>query len=292
MQFFNNAQINDWESSGRTMLINFTGKTLEYIYSIKSEKQLKNLLGNKTNEEKRFQDIKNKLKFNKVICRFFFGNYKPSLKLQKQLIDFQVGIFDELSVHLIATKFNNFKSLYEYAKSKELAISTIADTGLSLRNLKEFCKYLISKKPANTRWIQRKIDTYYQHYLEISRNLKKVGIDYYLVSCIKRCGVKDSDFNDIAVPIVARGHLGFKGCCFDYREPPKQPKNKKPFFPTEMYQFDTKTYKFKKVKNKSYKESRTQDSFRLDSADVSRKAIDKRNSVKRLFQHLRKSEKQ
>jgi hypothetical protein len=86
--------------------------------------------------------------------------------------------------------------------------------------------------------------------------------------------------------------LGFKGCCFDYRKPPKQPKNKKPFFPTEMDQFDTKTYKFKKVKNKSYKESRTQDLFKIDSADVSKKAIDKRDSIKRLFQHLKGLEKQ
>jgi hypothetical protein len=292
MQFFNNTQINDWEDSKRTMLIDYSGKTLEYIYPVKSEKQLKKLLNEKNKEKKLFEDIKDKLKFSKIICRFFFNNYKPNLELQKKLIDFQVDVFDELSVQLIATKFNDFKSLYEYAKNKKLSISIVADTGLSLKNLKEFCEYLISKKPTNTRWTKRKIDSYYQHYLVISRSLKKAGIDYHLVSCSKRCGIKESDFNDIAVPIIARGHFGFKGCCFAYREPPKQPKNKKPFFPSEMDKFDIETYKFNKVKNKSYKESRTQDSFKIDSADVSKKAIDNRDSVKRLFQYLKKFEKQ
>lgn len=292
MQYFNNTQINDWESSKRTALIDFTGKALEYIYFVRTEKEFNDLLNIKPTEKKKFQDIRKILKFSKIICRFFFGNYKPNLEQQKKLIDFQLDIFDELSVQLVKTQFQNFKQLYEYAKTKDIPISTVADVSLSLNNLKETCKYMIEIKPANTRWIQRKIDSYYQHYLVISRTLKNAGMDYYLVSCDKRCSIKVKDFNDIAIPIIARGHFEFKGCCFNYQQPPKQPKNKKPFFPDTMDQFDLSDYKYKKVKNKDYKRSRANDVDNLGKADVSKKAIDQRDSVKQLFQHLKGLEKQ
>lgn len=288
MQIYNNTQIVDWKASNETAFIDFSGSVLEYVYPVRSEKELKDLLSRKIQEQQRFQEIRNKLGFGKIICRFFFRNYKPNLELQKQLIDFQEGIFDELGVQMISNRFNTFQKVYEHAVTKSIPITTFVDIALSRKALNVVCDFLVENDVANARWKCRKVDSYLQHYSLVSSKMQQAGIEYYLVACGKKCSIKESDFNDIAVPIVARGYFGFKGCCFDYRFQPKPKKDKKLFFPKTMPQFDTGSYKWIEVRNKGFRKSRTQDVENIGKAGVSDADIRKRDSVNRLFKHLKK----
>ena len=288
MQIANNNQVEDWIATGRAQRINFSGKTLELKYFLKTETILKSFLTTKTNVLNNIQNIKKQLKFSKVICRFYFGDYEPSETLQKQLIDFQKGVFDEITVQIIKDEFGVFKRVLTYAITSGKDVSTLVDIGLETALLSQIDAHLISIRPANTRWIARKISSYIDRYRLVSTDMQEAGIDYHATSCQKRCSTKHRNFENIDMSIVLKKAFGFKGCCLDYRPSPKSKKTgKKKGFPVGMDKFDVASYEWKTVKNQGYQSSRLSDYFNLDRANISNQAISQRPRFNQLLQYLR-----
>lgn len=288
MQTANNNQIKDWIDTGRAQRINFSGKTLELKYFLKTETILKRFLATKTNILNNIQDIKKQLKFIKVICRFYFGDYEPSETLQKQLVDFQKGVFDEITVQMIKDEFDVFKRVLDYAiNTSEEDISTLVDIGLGTVLLSQVNAHLISVRPANTRWIARKISSYIDRYRLISTDMKRAGIDYHATSCQKRCSTKHRNFENIDMSTALKRAFGFKGCCLDYRPANKDKKTgKKKGFPVGMDKFDVTSYEWKIVKNQVYQSSRLSDYFNLDRANISNQAISQRPRFNQFLRYL------
>jgi len=289
MQIANNNQVEDWIATGRAQRINFSGKTLELKYFLKTETILKSFLTTKTNVLNNIQNIKKQLKFSKVICRFYFGDYEPSETLQKQLIDFQKGVFDEITVQIIKDEFDVFKRVLDYAiNTSEEDVSTLIDIGLETALLSQIDTHLILVRPANTRWIARKISTYIDRYRLVSTDMQKAGIDYHASSCQKRCSIKHRNFENIDMSTVLKRAFGFKSCCLDYRPSIESKKTgKKKGFPVGMDKFDIASYEWKTVKNQGYQSSRLSDYFNLDRTSISNQAITQRPRFNQLIQYLR-----
>ncbi|GAI57699.1 unnamed protein product, partial [marine sediment metagenome] len=183
------------QATGRAQRINFSGKTLELKYSLKTKTILKHFLTTKKNVMKNVQDIKKYLKFSKVICKFYLGDYIPTEILQKKLVDFQKGVFDEITVQMIKDEFDVFKRVLDYAmNTSEEDVSTLVDVRLETALLSQIDTHLISVRPANTRWIARKISSYIDRYRLISTDMQKAFIEYYASGCQKRCSIKHRNF--------------------------------------------------------------------------------------------------
>jgi len=286
MQYANNNQVEDFLQSNGAVIQDFSGKSLEMKYPLKSENNLKKFLENKSSIKRQIEEIKNKLKFSKIICKFDFGNHQPSLELQKHLIQFQEDIFDEINVQMIKDDFDDFKEVHDYAiNNTKKPISTLIDSNLNPALLSEINLHLAENTPANTRWLYHKFDSYMDRFRFISTSMEELGIDFYLTGCNKRYGGK-SEFRDIDVSTICKGYFGFKGCCLDYRPANKDRKKGQKGFAPNMDYFEEKSYEWESTKNNNYRDNRLRDFIKLDKVNPIKKEIEVRQKVKRLFQNL------
>lgn len=282
MQFLNNNHWEDYLLAGATMTIDFSGKTLELKYFARTEKEAESLIQNKSKIKESIKKIKSEWKIDKVFCRFFFRKLKPNTDLQKSLVDFQKDVFDEVAVHLIGTRFNDFKQVYEYAVNKDLIVSPIADISILENHAKELFDYAKLQGSNNIRFTHRKINKFLARYFFISDEMKKHNLKVYLTGCTKRCNIEG--FDDIDVSIIAKGLFKFHGCCLDYR-PASKRTGKRGFSPT-MSVFNLNTFEWGEEKNENFRANRLQNHIKLDSAKSSQNEIDKRPKVKQLFEIL------
>jgi hypothetical protein len=114
-QFVTNSEVEAYLASDKSQVQVFEGKTLEWKYWATNKEELQNILDNKEANRKRFEEIRKDLKIKKIICRFYFRGYVPSREEQRQIIDFQKGIFDEITVQLVGNDFVSFKNLLAYS---------------------------------------------------------------------------------------------------------------------------------------------------------------------------------
>jgi len=285
MQYANNNQVEDFLQSNGAVIQDFSGKSLEMKYPLKSENGLKKFLENKSSIKRLVEEIRKNLKFSKIICRFYFGEYQPTLELQKRLILFQKDIFDEINVQMIEDNFDDFKIVYDYAiNNTEKPISTLMDSILNPALLLQINSYLVENTPANTRWLYHKFNSNMDRFRLISNYMQKLNINFYLTGCNKRYG-GETEFKDIDVSTICKGYFGFKGCCLDYRPANKDRKGQKGFAPN-MDNFEEKSYEWETIKNDDYKNNRLRDFIKLDGINPIKKEIEIRQRVKRLFQHL------
>jgi hypothetical protein len=288
MQYANNNQVEDFLQSSITELQDFSGKSLELKYYLKSETDLKKFLENQDSMKRQIEKIRTDLRFSKIICRFYFGNYHPTLELQKKLISFQEDIFDEITVQMIKDNFDNFKIVYEYTKNKtEKSVSTLIDPILNPALLIQIISYFSEITPTNTRWIYHQLDTYIDRLRIISKTMKELGIDYYLTGCRKIYGGK-TEFRNIDVSTMCKAYFGFKGCCLDYRSAKRERKKGQKVFVKDMYIFEEQNYEWKKVKNDNYKTNRLRDYVKLDRINPTKEEIEIRERIKLLCQYLDK----
>lgn len=283
LEVANNNQIDDWLKTSKTQKVDFTKNTLELKYSVKSEEALKNFLDMEEKIRESVQEIKRELKFDKIFCRFDFGSYIPSESLQKNLVDFQQGTFDDVTIQMINDDFATFKNVIKYANKKEYQISTFVDLKLGSPLLIQIINYLSSLDLSNTRWKYRKIDTYIDRYRLISSMLQEKGIDCYIVGCRKRCGIHFKECEDIAISVILRSSIfNFKGCCLEYNPLKKDLAGKKRRFIPSWKRFDKLTYEWIPAD----KSDRYQDYVDLSKLDLSKKEVSKRKKFILLIAYL------
>lgn len=289
MLIANNHQVDDWILLNRDLRGDFFGKILEMKFVLKSPRAIQTFLRNANNIRQTVQDIRRDLKFSKIFCRFDFGDFEPSVNLQKSLVDMQAGIFDEIAVQLIDDKFDEFKEVYEHASNtKSLSVSPVIDVATDSELLVQVLAYIVNESPENIRWKYRKITTYPENYRLISGALSETDIKYYIVSCRKRCGINYQGCENLCVPIILQMAFGFDGGCFDYRQAVKDSNNRKIGYPRDgTDRFDVNTYEWKKVNHSSnFRANRLTDFNAMDNADLSQPAINSRTKLRLLLQHL------
>ena len=287
MQIANNKHVEDFWISGGTVMPDFSGKVLELKYSLSDEAEVNEFLGNKNSTHTEVKQAKHKLNFSKIICRFFFSNYVPSLELQKQLILLQKDIFDEVTVQMVKDNFDDLKTLYGYAlNNTEKPLSTLIDPKLSPSLLLQVVEYLGTVRPVNTRWVYHKLSSHIDRFRIVSNTMQELGIDAYVTNCRKRYA-GDTEFKNMDVSTILKGYFKFKGCALDCNSKNNKEGKKKGFAP-DMDLFDEKTYEWIKVKNEDYRGNRLRDFVKLDGINPNKEELDKRDKVKRLYQRLEK----
>lgn len=284
MEISNNNQIIDFRKSGGNTTIDFSGKTLEIKYFLRTSNELATFLGQLAQHIAEINQIRNSLKFSKIWCRFDFGKQQISEQVQKKLIDVQDGSFDEITVQLVGDDLSVFERVLDYAISKEKPVSVLADLVLHINTLEALIGIISNKRPTSTRWKYHKIDTFIRKYRYVSASMQELLVPYYLTACNKRCSIKN--FEEVAAAIVARGFFGFKGCCLDYKAPKKKGQR---VFVKSVDSFNENTYLWDKLSNnQDYRQTRMESFNKLNSANVSNSEIKKRKKVKGLFDKLKK----
>ncbi|MFH1972787.1 MAG: hypothetical protein ABIJ18_04900 [archaeon] len=286
MQVANNYQVEDFLRIEKDARQDCSGKTLEMKYNVRTKEEILNLLSNKGTIKKQIEQAKSELKFDVILCRFFFKDYFPTIKEQKELTDFQIDIFDQISVQMLGEEFEDFKIIYEYTRNKtNKGISTVIDTKLKSILLIQVMDYIVKNQPTSSRWIYRKIESNLDRYHIINRNMPKVDIPFYLVGCTKRFGGK-TEFKNLDISTLGKAIFGFNGCCLDYR-PTIAQKGKKRFVPM-MDSFNEKSYEWEKIKNEEYKKERTKIYLKLNSINSDNKETLKNKKIKALMKILGK----
>lgn len=289
MLISNNTQVEDWLLLGKALRGDFSGKTLEMKFVLKSAQAMQTFIQNKAGLKKTVQDIRKDLRYSRILSRFYFGDFSPSVALQKSLVDAQAGIFDDVAVQLIEDKFDEFKEVYEYASNtKSFSISPIVDVATDAVLLAQIIPYLVGANPKSMRWKYRKITTYPENYRIISRGLTETKIESYVVGCRKRCGIKYRDCENLCTTLILRAAFGFTGGCFDYQHPIRDKDGKKFRFPRDgMDKFSANSYEWEKVRHvKTFRVSRMADFNAIDGADISSSAINSRAKLKLLLNHV------
>jgi len=285
MEIANNNQIIDYRLAKAKVIQNFSGKNLEIKYFLRTQEEIDLFFQNKPKNIQEIKDIRNDMKFDRIWCRFDFGTQDVSESIQRQLIDFQIGIFDEITAQMVKDDVAVFERVYDYARKTEKPISTLVDLALHVTILGALMSILSQKKPSTTRWKHRKITTYIRKYRFVSENMQELGLEYYLTAMNKRCSIKN--FEDVATSIIAQGFFGFKGCCLDYKVP-KIRKGRR--FAPHMDVFNDGSYLWDKQINKgNFRDVRTDNFVKLDKAKTSQSEIRKRKKVKDLFDKLKKA---
>lgn len=284
MEIANNNQILDFRKSGGNTIIDFSGKTLEIKYFLRTPSEIATFLGQVKHYATEVTKIRKNLKFGRIWCRFDFGKQQVSEQLQKQFIDSQDGVFDEITVQLVGDDLLVFERILDYARIKEKPISVLADLVLHINTLETLKGIISNKRPASTRWKYRKMDTFIRKYRYIAASMQELLIPYYLTACNKRCSIEN--FKDVAAAIVARGFFGFKGCCLDYKVPKEKGKKG---FAINMDSFNKKTYLWDSLPNTGdYRLVRMDNFSKLDVVKTSSSEINQRIKVKGLFDKLKK----
>lgn len=284
IEYANNSHIRDFKSSSGSVIQNFSGKGLEYTYFLRNKKEMKNFLENIPNHIRGVLEIKKKLKFSKTRANFKFGEQEEiSFDVWKKIIDFQAKVFDEITIKLVREDFETMKKAFEYSNNNyEKPISLFLDVGLRNPMLVELINYFKQVTPSNTIWKYRKIDTNIEKYRFISKNLTELNISYSLSECNKRCSIKG--FEEISISAVAKTYFGFKDCCMNY----PYPKKDKRFPQKKLDKFRLKTYSWGKQDKGDYYSKRLIDFVNLNKIKKSKEEIEKREQLKRLFEHLDK----
>ena len=279
MQIRNNNHVEDFLLSDGKVVTDLSGKSVELKYFLRDETTLREFLANDS-IKKQVKDLKVRSKLSKIICRFFFKDYAPSLELQKKLIFFQKQVFDEVTVHMVKDNFGDLKTLYGYALSNtKKPISTLIDLKLSPSLLIQVVEYLGTVRPANTRWVYRELKSHIYQFAIVSKFMQASGIDAYITGCRKIYG-GDTEFRNIDVSTILKGFFKFKGCCLDHR-----PRNKgRGGFPIRV--FKEENYEWVELKLKDYRASRLEDFLKMDAVNPTQEEIDSREKVKRLFKTL------
>lgn len=280
MQIANNKHVEDFLLSGGKVVTDLSGKSVEIKYFLRNETALKAFLANDA-IKKELRDVKEKSRISKIICRFFFWDYVPSLELQKKLILFQTEVFDEVTVQMVQNNFDSFKTLYGYALSNtEKPISTLIDLKLSPSLLIQIVEYLGTVRPANTRWVYRQLKSHIDRFVIVSKFMQASGIDAYITGCRKIYG-GDTEFRNIDVSTILKGFFKFKGCCLDHRLPNKG----RGGFSIRV--FKEENYEWVELKKiKDYRASRLEDLVKMDGVNPTQEEIASREKVKRLFKTL------
>jgi len=286
MQIANNNQIEDFVASGQEQTQVFEGKNLELKFFLRTKEEFRKFLENKEHIKDYVSKVRSNLKFGKIICRFNFRDYKPTIIEQKSLIDFQDGIFDELNVQMVGSKFNDFKEICEYAKNKtNKNITTLVDSILQRNLTLEIINYLANLNPTNTRWLYHNIESFGEDLVFISDSMARLGLSASLTGCRKRFGGK-TEFKNLDVSTICKTALGFKSCCLDYRPANKDKKKGQKLFATEMDVFNEKNYEWSAEVNNHYRENRTNDYLKLDKTRPSKEEAIKVEKFKRLVNFL------
>lgn len=280
MESANNNHLRDFILSNGAVMQDFSGMDLEYTYFLRNKKEVEHFLENRQQYLKDLQGVKDKLNFDKVTCKFIFGKYKPPEQIQKQLIDFQSKVCDEILVQMVGRDLETLRKIYDYAYSKyEKPLVTLVNIGLHPSVLMAVLGFIAEVKPDSTKWDYRKIDTFIDRYRLISSEMQDQGIPYILSGCNKRCSIEN--FGDVCISSIAQGFFGFKKTCMRYWY-----SNGKGFS-LNMDKFNPNTWEWEKHKNHDYRNNRLKDLVELHKADFSESEVQKRNKIKRLFDHLR-----
>ncbi len=285
MENANNGHLRDFKSSNKSVLQDFSDKNLENTFFVRNEKELQSFLNNMKNYQNELIDTKQKLKFENVFCNFKFGKSNPSLEDQKKIVIFQINCCDEVVVKQINEDFENFKIVFEYAKSKtEKPVVAFIDVGLRDPMLVEMMQYLQEFPPDAITIKYRKIDSRgnLKKYRFISNTLNNLQIPFYASECDKRCGIRD--FWEISVSATLKGYFGFSRCTMDYPYPKKNNR----FSAKELDKFDLVSYSWIKQDKGDYYNKRLKDLENLNKIKISESEIAKRKNLKKLFDHLDK----
>lgn len=279
METANNNHLRDFILSNGVVMQDFSGMDLEYTYFLRSESEVENFIKNRQQYLKDLQGVKDNLKFDKVTCKFIFGKYQPSEQIQKQLIDFQSKVCDEIIVQMIDRDLETFRKIYDYAHTKyDKPLVTLVDIRLHPSVLIAVSGFITEVKPSSTKWNYGKFDTFIDRYRLVSSDMQNLGIPYILTGCNKRCGIEN--FRDVCVSVIAQGFFGFKKSCIKYWY-----SNGKGFSPN-MDKFNPNSWEWEKQKNDDFRNNRLRDLVELHNTKISDSEIQKRGKVKQLFENL------
>jgi len=284
MEIANNNHLRDFILSNGAVMQDFSGMDLEYTYFLRNKKEVEHFLENRQQYFKDIQGVKKNLNFDKVSCKFTFGKYQPSEQIQKQIIDFQSKVCDEIIVQMVGRDLETLRKIYDYAYSKyDKPLVTLVDIGLHPTILMATFGFIEEVKPNSTKWDYRKIDTFINRYWLVSEYMQGLGIPYILTGCNKRCGIEN--FRDVCVSVIAQGFFGFQKTCTKYWY-----SSGKGFSPN-MDKFNPETWEWERHKNEDYRNSRLRDLIELHKTKFSESEIQKREKVKQLFENLKKTKR-
>jgi len=287
MENANNGHLRDFKSSSGAVIQDFSDRNLENTFFLRNEKEIKSFLDNMQIYEDGLIDTKHKLNFENIFCNFKFGDHKPTLEIQKKVIDFQIRCCDEIVVKQIQEDFETFKIVLEYAKSKsKKPVIAFIDIGLRDPMLVELMQYFLEFSPDAVTIKYRKIDSRgnLKKYRFISKSLDNLKIPFYASECGKRCGMRN--FWELSVSAILKGYFGFSRCCMNYRFPKKNNK----FPQTELDKFNLVSYSWGKQNKGDYYSKRLKDFENLNKIKTSKSEIANRKKLKRLFDHLDKQD--
>lgn len=281
MLVVNNNHLRDFILSNGAVMQDFSGMDLEYTYFLRNKKELEQFFLNAQQYLKDLSEMKTKLNFNKINCKFVFGKYQPSEQMQKKLIDFQSKVCDEITTQMVGRDLETLRKIYDYANTKyDKPLVTLVDIRLHPSALMAVSNFIAEMQPNSTKWNYGKIDTFIDRYRLISKDMEDLGIPYILTGCNKRCGIEN--FRDVAVSIIAEGFFGFKKSCIRYWY-----SSGKGFSPN-MDKFNPNSWEWEKHKNEDFRNSRLRDLVELHKTKVSDSEIQKRKKIRQLFENLKK----
>jgi len=259
-QVGNNTQVEDFLKGIKFEDSKLNNNFIELSFEIKSLDKLKSFL-KKGDFVKRLVSDSKKMGYKKVIPKFRFGKFKPIKEDQIKLLDFENKYFDELSVQIIGSKFDEFKEVMSYAlDSYSKNISPVIDTKLGIALLDQIFSYLKPLPLKNVRWIYHKLTITYSTYNFLSLLIKKDNKKHYLVDCSRRSGLvfKDLNIRDFSTLVLLKELFDFDGFCLRHYFPIRNKEGKiVGYSDGYVWKLNAETFFYERIKDREFRLNRS-----------------------------------
>jgi sulfur carrier protein ThiS len=183
----------------------------EKIFRIASLKQLTTILEDKEQKETIKKLIK-KLGFKKSSCVFHReGNFIIPLEIQKQMLDYQAGLFDDITITFLREQPNDTLQCISYVENKNKDVFVYADLSDTSNSITAVSQIVIdNKRICGMKFKSVRFNKNKDKYTLVADLFKNSEKKLHLVLCNKT--IKIFKHENVAFEFIASAY-GFKSFC-------------------------------------------------------------------------------